>query len=226
MSLLRLSWLLYRKDLQIAARSKEVLGFMLLFAVLCVVVFAFGFLRAGAAADAELPGVLWVTLLFSSTVGLLRLFTPEDEGGVLDLMHRSIHGSLPLFLSKALLQLTYTGVVTVLLVPTVLLFFDAHLQAPGLVAAALALGLIGQATLGTLCAALLMQVRMREVLLPLLLYPLLAPVVLGGVQVTAHLQQGAGPEVWGGWLGLMAAYDVVLLVLAPWLHERVTQGAA
>lgn len=220
MTAVRLSWLLLQKDLRIAARSRDVLGFMLLFALLCAVVFAFGFLRAGQAAADQLPGVLWVTLLFSGTVGLLRLFAAEDEGGTLGLVQRSAAGSLPLFVSKTCLQLTFSGVVTALLLPVALVFFDAHLQAPGLVVAALALGLLGQAVLGTLCAALLVHVRLREVLLPLVLYPLLAPVLLAGVQITALSQAGAPADATDGWLVLLVAFDGLALVLAPWLHAR------
>jgi heme exporter protein B len=212
----RLTWVLLRKDLRIAARSREVLGFMLLFALLCVIVFAFGFLREGQAAEAEVPGVLWVTLLFSGTVGLLRLFAAEDEGGTLEATLRSARGSLPL------LQLLFSGIVTALLVPVVVVFFTARLQGLGWVALALALGLLGQALLGTLCAALLVHVRLREVLLPLVLYPLLAPVLIAGVQVTALAQQGATADGLQGWLWLMLGFDVLIGVLAPWLHARVT----
>ena len=221
---LRLAWLLLRKDLVVAIRAPEVLGFMLLFSLLCVVIFAFGFLRAGAAAAAQVPGVLWVSLLFSGTVGLLRLFAPEEEGGVLTLAQRTRRGALPLFLSKAALQLLFTGIVAAVTLPTVLVFFDATLRQPGIVVAALALGLVGQAVLGTLCAALLVHVRLREVMLPLLLYPLLAPVLVAGVQVTVLAQDGAGPDVTTGWLVLMAAFDVSVAVAAPWLHEKVSRA--
>ena len=88
----------------------------------------------------------------------------------------------------------------------------------------LGLGLLGQAVLGTLCAALLVHVRLREVLLPLVLYPLLAPVVIAGVQVTALSQQHADWDAIGGWLLLLAAFDVVALVLAPWLHGKASTG--
>lgn len=222
MTTARLAFLLLRKDLRIAARSREVLGFMLLFALLCVVVFAFAFLREGEAAETQVPGVLWVTLLFSGTVGLLRLFGAEEEGGTLAAVQRSVRGSLPLFVSKALVQLLFSGIVTALLVPTVVLFFDARVRGGGLVAVALALGLVGQALLGTLCAAMLVQVRLREVLLPLVLYPLLAPMLIAGVKVTALAQQGAGFAQVQGWLALMAGFVALLAFLAPWLYERVS----
>lgn len=219
---LRLSWLLLVKDLRIAARSREVLGLMLLFALLCVVVFAFGFLREGEAAELQVPGVLWVTLLFTGTISLLRLFGPEEEAGNLDLMSRTLAGTAPLFWSKAALQLLFSGIVTVLLVPIVAIFFDARLAGGQWVALALALGLVGQAVLGTLAAALLAQVRLREALLPLVLYPLLAPLVLGGVKVTALALTGAPLPALQGWLQLMLAFDVVVVLLCPWLFARVT----
>ena len=221
--LLRVSWLLLQKDLRIALRSREVFGFMLLFALLCVVVFAFGFLREGEAAAAQVPGALWVTLLFSGTVGLLRLFTAEDEGGTLQLAQRTLAGPHPLLLSKALMQLLFSGVTTLLILPIVLVFFDAALAQPGVVLAALALGLLGQAMLGALVAALLVHVRLREVLLPLVLYPLLAPLLIAGVRATVLAQAHAPAEALNGWLGLMLAYDALVLAVAPWLHARVVE---
>lgn len=220
MTTLRLTWLMLRKDVAIAARSREVLGFMILFALLCVIVFAFGFLRAGEAAEHQVPGVLWVTLLFSGTVGLLRLFAPEDEGGTLESVLRTRAGALPLFLSKAALQLMFSGIVTVLLVPTVLIFFDASLKDPARTLGSLALGLLGQAVLGTLCSALLLHVRLREVLLPLVLYPLLAPLLLAGVQITALAQSGAPAEATDSWLLLLMAFDALIVLVSPWLHAR------
>lgn len=221
--MLRLTWLLLRKDLRVAARSREVLGFMLLFALLCVVVFAFGFLREGEAAAAQVPGVLWVTLLFSGTVGVLRLFAAEEEAGALLLAQRTLAGPHPLLWSKTLLQLLFSGVVTLLLVPTVLVAFDASLRQPLWVLAALGLGLVGQAMLGALTAALLVQVRLREVLLPLVLYPLLAPLLIAGVRVTVLAEANASAEVLGSWLALMAVFDAVVLVVAPWLHARALE---
>lgn len=218
----RLTWLLLQKDLRLASRSKDVLGVMLLFALLCVVVFAFGFLREGSAAAEQVPGVLWVTLLFTGTVGLLRLFHAEDEGGTFDLAVRTAAGPLPLFWSKVLLQLLFTGLVTGLLLPLTLVFFSASVANLPLVLLTLLLGLVGQAVLGVLCAALLQHVQMREALLPLVLYPLLAPLVLGGVQITARAMtpNSAAPD---DWLTLLLAFDGLIVVLSPWLFGRTAR---
>jgi heme exporter protein CcmB len=220
---LRLTWLLLRKDLRIAARSREVLGLMTLFAVLCVVIFAFGFLREGAVARSYVPGVLWVTLLFSGTVGLLRLFAAEEEGGTIALVQRTVGGTAPLFFSKLLVQWLFSALVTLVAWPLVHLFFDTPVRGVATTAAALALGLLGQATMGTLAAALLARVRMREALLPLVIYPLTSPLLIAGVKVTALGLDDGDPAVIVQWLGLMVVFDAIALLASPWLHGRVVQ---
>ncbi len=223
MTTLRLTWLLLQKDLRIAARSREVLGFTLLFSVLCVLIFAFGFLQSGSAAVRYVPGVLWVTLLFASSMSLLRLFAAEEEGGTLPLVSATTAGTVPLFLSKAGVQLVFTTLVTALVLPMVLLFFDARLDAPGPVIASLLLGLVGQSVVGTLCAALLVHVRLREVLLPLVLYPTVAPLVIAGVKVTSMALQGQSGQGTTDWLTLMLVFDLVFVAASPWLHGRAMQ---
>ncbi|MBM4342867.1 MAG: heme exporter protein CcmB [Deltaproteobacteria bacterium] len=222
MTTLRLGWALLRKDLAIAVRTREVAGLLMLFALLCAVVFAFGFLRQGRAAHEQLPGVLWVTLLFTNTLGLLRLFAPDEEAGALPQVVRSIAGPAPLFWSKAALQLCFSALICAFLAPVVALFLDARVAQPQWVALALALGLVGQALCGALCAGLLTQVRLREVLLPLVLYPLTAPLLLGGVQVAALAMDGAQLAEMQGWLMLMVGFDLLAVVLCPWLFGRAS----
>jgi heme exporter protein B len=220
----QLTMVLLRKDLRIAVRTREVLGLMILFAVLCVLVFAFGFLREGADPQEFVPGVLWVTLLFSGTVGLLRLFTAEEEGGTLHLVAASHAGSWPLFVAKAIVQLTFAGVTTFVVLPLTLLFFQADLTGAPILLLALVLGLIGISLVGTLCASLLIGVRMREVLLPLVLYPTVAPLLIAGVKSTALALAGEQLDAAGTWLLLMLVFDLVFLALAPWLHGRALSG--
>jgi heme exporter protein B len=90
--------------------------------------------------------------------------------------------------------------------------------------AALALGLIGQAVVGTLVAALMIRVRLREVMLPLVLYPLLAPVLIAGVKVTALALSGGDRAIIGTWLSLMVVFDLVFVIASPWLHARAVQA--
>ena len=220
MTTAELTWTLFRKDVAIAARSREVLGFLVIFSLLCAVVFAFGFLREGRAAQEHLPGVLWVTLLFTNTLGLLRLYSADEEAGAWTLALRSIGGPTPLFWSKAMLQLGFSTIVCAVLWPAVAIFLDARAIAVHWTALALVLGLVGQALFGALCAGLLAQIRLREVLLPLVLYPLAAPLLLAGVKVTALALDGAQWPEMQSWLLLMLAFDAIAVVLCPWLFAR------
>ncbi|MCB9739643.1 MAG: heme exporter protein CcmB [Deltaproteobacteria bacterium] len=219
---LRLTWLLLKKDLRVAARSRETWVLVLLFAILCVLVFAFGFLREGGDGAEVVPGALWVTLQFSATVALMRLFSAEEEAGALTTVSRSVAGSAPLFFSKALMQLIFTGGVTLTVLPLVLVFFGATAMPIGPTLAALLLGLLGQAVVGTLVAGLMLRVRQRDVLLPLVLYPILAPTLIAGVKVTAISASGGDPEVIATWLRLMVVFDAVFVLACPWLYARAS----
>ena len=223
MSRAAVTWLLLHKDLRIAARSRALLGVTLLFSVLCVLVFAFGFLREGAASDEVVPGVLWVTLLFSGTVVLLRLFSADEEAGALELLQSTAAGPQPVFFSKAILHVCFCTTVALLVLPLVMVFFDARPVGMGWAGVALALGLLGQSLVGTLCASLLIRVHLREVLLPLVLYPTLAPLLIAGVKTTAlSLACGSSDEMLP-WLTLMLVFDAVFMLVSPWLHARVME---
>ncbi len=218
----RLTSVLLRRDLVILARSRDTLGLVLMFAALCVLLFAFGFLREGAAAAEIAPGALWVTLLFSTTLATLRLFAADEEAGALQLCLHTAAGTSPLFFAKALMQGLFGALITALLLPLVWLFFSAPAVALPQVLLALGLGLVGQALLGTLVAALMVHVRLRELLLPLLLYPLTTPLLIAGVKVTAIALGGGDLSLTTPWLGLMVVFDAVLLLLSPWLFARAT----
>lgn len=224
MSRAAMTWVLLRKDLRIASRAKALLGVTLLFSVLCVLIFAFGFLREGTAPDEVIPGVLWVTLLFSGTVVLLRLFSADEEAGALDLLQSTATGPQPVFFSKAVLHVCFCAIVALLVLPLVMVFFDARPVGLVWVSVALVLGLVGQAVVGTLCAALLIRVQLREVLLPLVLYPTLAPLLIAGVKVTALSLAGGTTDGVLPWLTLMVVFDAVFMLVSPWLHARVMEA--
>jgi heme exporter protein CcmB len=219
-----MTWILLRKDLRIAARAKALLGVTLLFSVLCVLVFAFGFLREGMAPDEVVPGVLWVTLLFSGTVVLLRLFSADEEAGALELLQSTAAGPQPVFFSKAVLHVCFCSIVALLVLPLVMVFFNARPVGLGWVGVALTLGLLGQSLVGTLCAALLIRVHLREVLLPLVLYPTLAPLLIAGVKVTAISLAGGSTDEVLPWLVLMMVFDAVFMLVSSWLHARVMEA--
>lgn len=222
MSHLRLAAALLRTDLRILGRSRDSLILVILFAVLCVLLFAFGFLReAGLAADV-LPGALWVTLLFASTVALLRLFAAEEEAGALDIVLRSRAGAAPLFFAKAATQMIVSSAVVAVILPVSVVFFDASIVGMGPVVAALGLGVVGLGTVGAVVAAAMMRLRLRELLVPLVLYPTVSPLLIAGVKVTAIALGGGDQEAIGAWLGLMGVFDLAFLALAPWIFARAS----
>ena len=190
----RTAWLVFRKDLKIEAKSWEVLTTTLFFAVSCVLIFAFAFVKEGRAVEDAAAGILWIAISFSGTLALGRTFERERYGETL----------------RALL-----------LAPIVALMFQAPLFGrPLLLVGLLAGGTLGFCAVGTLFAAMLVRARSRDVLLPILLYPIVIPVIIAGVRGTAALLATPPDEPTAiMWLGILAAFDTVFLTLALWTFE-------
>jgi heme exporter protein B len=207
---------LVRKDLRLELRTRETVPAMLLFALSTFVLFHFALDRDTVAGDLA-AGVLWVTLLFASVLGLNRLFVAEREQGGFDGFLLAPVDRTALLVAKAALLLAFLVLVELAAVPafTVLLLGPSPWPAlPGLIAV-LALADVGIAVVGTLVGALAIQTRARELIAPLLALPLLLPVVIGAAQASAPLlaEGGAGPlEV--RWLVVLGLYDVIFSLVA------------
>lgn len=220
-SFLATAWLVTRKDLVIEFRSREVVYTTLFFAVSCVLVFAFGFVREGAAVDDAAAGILWIAIAFSGTLALGRAFERERQNDTLRaLLLAPVHRPA-LYVGKLAGVLLLLAVVEVIVVPLVALMFHAPLFAhPFLTAGLLAAGTLGFAAVGTLFAAMLVRARSRDVLLPILLYPITIPVIIAGVRGTAALlQPDADLAVARMWLSMLLSFDAVFVTLALWTFE-------
>jgi heme exporter protein CcmB len=202
----RTAWLVLRKDVAIEAKSWEVLTTTLFFAVSCVLIFAFAFVKEGRAVEDAAAGILWIAIAFSGTLALGRTFERERYGETLRAL---------------LLMLALLGLAELLLVPMVALMFQATLfSRPLLLVGLLAGGTIGFCAVGTLFAAMLVRARSRDVLLPILLYPIIIPVIIAGVRGTAALLAATPDEPTATmWIGILAAFDVVFVTLALWTFE-------
>jgi heme exporter protein CcmB len=217
----RTAWLVLRKDVAIEAKSWEVLTTTLFFAVSCVLIFAFAFVKEGRAVEDAAAGILWIAISFSGTLALGRTFERERYGETLRALLLAPAPRAALYVGKLLGMLALLGLAELLLVPLVALLFTAPLFArPLLLAALLAGGTIGFCAVGTLFAAMLVRARSRDVLLPILLYPIVIPVIIAGVRGTAALL-GATPDEPTAvmWIGVLAAFDVVFVTLALWTFE-------
>jgi heme exporter protein CcmB len=218
---LRTAWLVLRKDFAIEARSWEVLTTTLFFATACVLVFAFAFVREGRAVDDAAAGILWIAIAFSGTLALGRTFERERYGETLRALLLAPAPRPALYVGKLLGMLALLGTAELFLVPMVAFLFQAPLfSRPLLLAALLGGGTIGFSAVGTLFAAMLVRARSRDVLLPILLYPITIPVIIAGVRGTAALLATTPDEAAATmWIGILAAFDVVFVTLALWTFE-------
>jgi len=221
--MLRAIWLIVRKDLTVEVRSRELAYTTLFFAVSCVLVFAFSLVQEGRAAEGVGAGVLWMAIMFAGNLALGRTFERERQSETLRALMLVPASRPAVYLGKL------TGIVLLLvlteaiLVPLVALLFESRLLShPFWLASVVTTGTIGFAAVGTLFAAMLVRARSRDVLLPVLLYPITVPVLIAGVRATVAIAQ---PEfevdVVQFWLMMLIAFDVVFITLALWTFEPV-----
>jgi heme exporter protein B len=216
-------WLVIRKDLQIEVRSRELLYTTLFFAVSCVLVFAFGFVREGRPVEDAAAGILWIAIAFSGTLALGRAFERERQNETLRGLLMAPVERPAIYLGKLAGILLLLLAVEVFVVPVVALMFQAPVfKHPLLLSALLVAGTLGFAAVGTLFAAMLVRARSRDVLLPILLYPITIPVIIAGVRGTAALLQAeTDVPVARMWLSMLVFFDAVFITLALWTFEAV-----
>ena len=220
----RTVWLILRKDLTVEVRSGEIAYTTLFFAVSCILVFAFALVREGRGPEEGAAGLLWIAIAFAGTLALGRTFERERQAETLRALLMAPAPRAAVYVAKLLGIVALLAGAEILLVPLVALLFGASamLAHPFWLAAILLTGTIGFAAVGTLFAAMLIRARSRDVLLPVLLYPVIVPVMIAGVRGTAALLQ---PEIDEGilrfWLAMAVTFDVVFVTLALWTFEPV-----
>jgi heme exporter protein B len=220
----RAVWLILRKDLTVEIRSGEIAYTTLFFAVSCILIFAFALVKDGRPPEDGAAGLLWIAIAFAGTLALGRAFERERQSETLRALLMAPTARPAVYVGKLLGIVALLSGVELMLVPLVALLFQARalLDHPWWLAAILGAGTLGFASVGTLFAAMLIRARSRDVLLPVLLYPVIVPVMIAGVRGTAALLQ---PEIDEGivrfWLALIGMFDVVFVTLALWTFEPV-----
>jgi heme exporter protein B len=222
----RVVWIVARKDLAIEARSRELLNTTVFFAVSCVVVFSVSFVGEGgdgrAIGDAA-AGILWIAIAFSGTLALGRTFERERYGDTLRALLLAPGTRAAVYVGKLVGIVTLLMATQVVVVPLVALLFQARLfDHIVMVVALLIFGTVGFASVGTLFAAMLTRARSRDVLLPILLYPVTIPVMIAGVRGTSALL-GDDPQLAMArvWIMLLLSFDVVFVTLSLWTFEAL-----
>jgi len=212
------------KDLRIELRSREIVYTMTFFGALIVVVYAFVFPAGDERLAAKAaPGMLWVAIAFAGTIGLGRAFDRERENDTMRALLLSPVPRLAVFLGKAIAIAVLVLAVALVCTPMLAILIGAPLlDDPGPLALAILLGAIGFATVGSVFSAALLKVRSRDVLLPVMLYPLLIPLFVAGTSATAALldQPQNLDKVWY-WIQFLGIYDLAFLVVSVWIFESL-----
>ena len=220
---MRLAWLILRKDLTVEVRSGEIAYTTLFFAVACVLIFAFALVREGKPPEDGAAGILWIAVMLAGNLALGRAFERERQAETLRALLLAPAPRPAVYLGKLLGIIVLLIGAEFLLVPLIALLFQAPLLAhPLWLMAILGAGTTGFAAVGTLFAAMLVRARSRDVLLPVLLYPITVPVIIAGVRGTAALlQPDLDVEIARFWLSLLIAFDAVFVTLSLWTFEAV-----
>jgi len=217
----RVVWLVVRKDLTVEVRSREVIYTTVFFAVTVVLVFAFALVREGRALGDAAAGILWIAIAFAGTLALGRTFERERQAETLRALLLA-HADRPaIYVGKRVGIVALLVATELVLVPLIAFLFQAPLfSQPLWLTAVLLTGTLGYCAVGTLFAAMLVRARSRDVLLPVLLYPITIPVIIAGVRGTAALLEPA-PDVAiiRFWVSLLVAFDTVFVTLALWTFE-------
>jgi heme exporter protein CcmB len=223
MSLLRQAGRIAWKDLRVELRSKEIVMTMMFFAALLVVIYSFAFPKDERAIRGAVPGMLWVAIAFTGTIALGRAFDRERENDTMRALLLSPVPRLAVFLGKAIGMAALIMAVAVLVVPLLALWLNAPLlKFPLELSLVVVLGVIGIAVVGSVFAATLLKVRSRDVLLPVILYPLLIPLFVAGTKTTGALvAEIPNLEVAWYWIKFVGVYDAAFLVLSLWIFESL-----
>jgi heme exporter protein CcmB len=216
---LRVAWIVLRKDLTVEVRSREIAYTTLFFAVSSVLVFSVAFVKEGRAIGDAAAGILWVAIAFAGTLALGRTFERERQSETLRALLLAPADRPAIYVGKLVGIVALLVATELVIAPLVAFLFQASalFARPFWFAGILLAGTIGYCAVGTLFAAMLVRARSRDVLLPVLLYPITIPVIIAGVRGTAVLLE---PEpdlaMLRFWLMLLATFDAVFVTLALW----------
>jgi heme exporter protein B len=221
MSFPRTVLLIVGKDLTIEVRSREIAYTTVFFAISCVLVFAFAFVREGRPPEDGAAAILWVSIMFAGNLALGRAFERERQAETVRALLLAPVSRPAVYVGKLLGIVILLGATELVLVPLIGLLFQAPLlRHPLWLALVIGTGTLGFAAVGTLFAAMLVRARSRDMLLPVLLYPITVPVIIAGVRGTAALlQPQVDLDLVRFWVLLLVCFDVVFVTLALWTFE-------
>ncbi len=208
------------KDILSELRTRDVVVSVLVFALLVIVIFNFAFEpeRVGLVAS----GVLWVALTFAGVLGLSRSFILEKDNACLEGLMLCPVDRGAIYFGKMLGSLTFILVVAVIILPIFFILFNLPIFQPVLVLIVV-LATIGFASVGTLFSALAVNTKAREIMLPILFFPVVVPVIIAAVKATGLVLAGESWSSLLSWLQVMAAFDIIFVVVSSLVFEFIIE---
>ncbi|MBT3314929.1 MAG: ABC transporter permease [Anaerolineae bacterium] len=210
------------KDLAAELRSKELLSAMLVFALLVIFIFNFSLELDAKTRNSVTSGVLWATFAFAGTLGLNRSMAIEKDRGCLDGLLLAPVDRSAIYFGKAISNLTFMLIVEAIVLPVYSLLYNTNLFQPGLILVIL-LGSVGYTAVGTLLSAMSVQTRTRDVMLPILLFPIILPVIIAAVRASGGYLQNLPFDQILPWLNLLIVYDVIFTAIAFMVFDYVVE---
>ena len=221
-SLLKATFAIVRKDLTAELRSFELVSAMLVFSLLVIIIFNFALELDVKVRQSVTAGVLWTTFAFAGTLGLNRSMSTEKDRGCMDGLLLAPVDRSAIYFGKALSNLVFMLLVEAIVLPVYSMLYNINLFRFDLLGVIL-LGSIGYTAVGTLLSAMSVQTRTREVLLPILLFPVAIPVLLAAVKASGGLLAGAEFSEVLTPLNILIVYDVVFIAVAFMVFDYVVE---
>lgn len=210
------------KDLQAEFRSRELFSAMLVFSLLIILIFNFALELDIRMRQSVTAGVLWATFAFAGTLGLNRSMAIEKDSGCLDGLLLAPVDRSAIYFGKVISNLAFMLIVELIVLPVYSVLYSINLFQPGLLLVIL-LGSIGYVAVGTLLSAMSVQTRTRDILLPILLFPVVIPVILAAVNASGGIIEGAE---WADIMvpvNLLIAYDIIFIAVAFMVFDSVVE---
>jgi heme exporter protein B len=210
------------KDLAAEMRSRELLSAMLVFSLLVIFIFNFALDLEPDTRSAVTAGVLWATFAFAGTLGLNRSMAMEKDRGCLDGLLLAPVDRSAIYFGKMIGNLIFMFMVEIIVLPIYSILYNINLFNPGLLLVIL-LGSIGYVSIGTLLASMAVQTRTRDVLLPILLFPVVLPVFISAVKAsTGFLYAWEMSEIMP-WINLLLVSDVIFIAISWMTFDFVVE---
>ena len=210
------------KDIKTEWRTRENLSAMLVFSLLVILIFNFALELDLRAQESLAGGGLWATFIFAGTIGLNRSMAVEKDRGCLDGLLLAPVDRSAIFVGKTIGNLFFMLVVEAIVLPLFSFLYGIALFQPGFLGVVL-LGSIGYSAVGTLLATMVVQTRTRDILLPILLFPLTLPVVIAAVKASQGFIQSVPFEEISVWVNILIAYDLIFLSVAIMVFDYILE---